>query len=262
MKTKILYPKNIWFNKPFRSLDTTSRVVCLYLVTNDNIGLIRTYKQHDLELCFILSLKETQLEKIKADIEETGLFYFKDEWVYINNDFSYVDYQGRDRLMEAKQKETDNVPSYIAEHFEQVIKGLKTGYKPPINNKYKIINTNTKEEGKKYSNLEHIEIEDLVEIANQLNVSLVDVQKKYDEMIDAVLSKPKKYKYENYKAALRNWVRRSMDEGKIKKLPPQAQSVLSKYKDIPEEEKIEGLKRLAEIRSKYFGKKEVKENAN
>jgi hypothetical protein len=140
MKTRILYPKNIWFDKGFKSLTTTSKVVSLYLVCNDNIGLTRYYKQHDLELCFLFKISESELEKIKSEIENTGLFFFKDEWVFINNDFSYCDYEGRDRLQIAKQKEIREIPQEISEYFEQVLKGLKTGYKPAINHKYKIIN--------------------------------------------------------------------------------------------------------------------------
>lgn len=140
MKTRILYPKNIWFNKEFGGLEILPKVISMYLVSNENIGLTRMYKQHDLEMCFLFKLSETELEKVKVDIEKTGLFYFKDEWVFINNDFSYSDYQGRDRVMEAKEKELNSIPHEIIEYFEGVTKGLKTGYKPPINHKSKTIN--------------------------------------------------------------------------------------------------------------------------
>ena len=139
MKTRILFPKNIWYNKAFKGLTTTSKVVSLYLISNENIGLTRYYQQHDLEVCFLFSIGETELAKVKTELEDSKLFYFKDEWVYINNNFAYVDYDGRDRLMEAKQKEMDRIPTEILKHIQLVIKGLSTPSQPPINNKYKII---------------------------------------------------------------------------------------------------------------------------
>lgn len=147
MKTRVLYPKNIWFNKHFKALPAECRNLCLYLVSNENIGLSRTYQQHDSEICFVLGVSETRLDELKERIQESGLFFFKDEWVYVNNDFSYVDYHGRDRVIEAKDKELSAIPKEINQYFKQVIKGLKTGYKPPINHKSETINHKPKYRG-------------------------------------------------------------------------------------------------------------------
>lgn len=161
MKTRILYPKNIWFSKKFKELKTdNARLLALYLVSNDNIGLTRIYLQQEMEVCFILSLSERELSEAKAKLEEVGLFFFKEDWVYINNDFSYVDYEGRDRVNDAKEREINKIPDDVKAYFEQVIKGLITGYKPPINHKSKIINhksetINHKSEGVYKSVIEH-----------------------------------------------------------------------------------------------------------
>lgn len=140
MKSRILYPKNIWYNKEFSSLKALERLLCLYLVSNENIGLTRYYKQHDMEVCFLLGITQKQLDEAKQTISKTGLFYFCDEWVFINNDFSYCDYNGRDQLMEAKQKEYDSIPVDIIDFFQGVDKVLATGWQQLINNKQEIIN--------------------------------------------------------------------------------------------------------------------------
>lgn len=152
MKTRIIYPKNIWYNKEFSKLKPLDKLLCIYLISNENINLTRYYKQHDMEICFLLGISQKQLEISKQTISETSLFYFKDEWVFINNDFSYCDYNGRDKLMEAKQKELNSIPVDIIEFFERVNNVLISSSKLPINNKTKIINNKTeiiKEEKKK-----------------------------------------------------------------------------------------------------------------
>lgn len=151
MKTRIIYPKNIWYNKEFSKLKVTDKLLCFYLVTNENIGLTRYYKQHDMEICFLLGMSQKQLDESKVTISETGLFYFCNEWVFINNDFSYCDYNGRDKLMESKQKELDSIPVDIIEFFKGVNKGLISGYQPTINNKYKIINNKQEKENKNFN---------------------------------------------------------------------------------------------------------------
>lgn len=135
MKTRIIYPERLWTNKTFHKMDTTSKLFCLYLLSNRFIELTRIYKCPDLAIMFDLDIKEEKLGSIKKLVEQTGLFFFLDEWVYVNNDFSYVDYEGRDRVMEAKEKELSRIPEEVINHFEEVIKGLISGYKPPINTK-------------------------------------------------------------------------------------------------------------------------------
>lgn len=206
MKTRIIYPKNIWYNDKFSELSAPNRLLCLYLITNENIGLTRIYQQKDMEIRFIHSLSPAQLEKSKQEIEATGLFYFFEDWVYINNDFSYCDYEGRDRVMDAKEKEMSAIPSHVLTHFEQVIKGLESGYKPPINNKLKTLNPKSKTLNPKSDKPENLM--DLVtdEFLTDLQSKYpkVNVRRTWEKLQNYCASKGKRYK--DYKAALRNWV--------------------------------------------------------
>ena len=198
MKTRIIYPKNIWYSKTFKGLTTTSKLLSVYLVSNDNVGLTRIYKQHDLELCFLFSLSENELNKAKEELSNAGLYFFKDEFVYINNDFAYVDYVGRDRLLEAKEKELNSIPAEIITYFKGVINGLITGYKPPINNKskiinhkYKIINTKTEQE-------------ELAEFTSSLFSRTVRVS---DAWVKNFKEWRKTYNMDEIKKALESWKR-------------------------------------------------------
>lgn len=140
MKNRIVYTKDLWFNKDFKELRTISKLVAIYLISNENIGLNRCYKQPDSEICYLFSLSQNQLIEIKEEIQKKGLFIFKEEWVYLNNDFSYCDYFGRDKLMEAKQKEYNAIPVDIIKYFEGVRKGLGRGWQPPMNKETRIMN--------------------------------------------------------------------------------------------------------------------------
>lgn len=164
MKSRIVYPKNIWFNKDFHKLSILAQTIGIYLVTNDNIGLSRIYQQKDLEVQFLFKISGEKWESIKEELH--GLFFFKDEWVYINNDFSYCDYEGRDRVMSSKAKELGRIPSEVTSYFEEVLKGLERGYKPTINHKYKIINNKSKKKEEKFSEQQK---KDIMHILNFYN---------------------------------------------------------------------------------------------
>lgn len=213
MKTRILYPKNIWFNKKLMSLDIESRLVCLYLISNNNIGLTRTYKQHDLEIRFLFSLTEKKLNLIKEEIQKTELFYFYEEWVFINNDFSYCEYFGRDRVVTAKDKEIANIPTEV----KDVFKGLKRGYKPTINHKPKTINHKPEEKKrKKYSSIDDLKEKDFVEISMKYNVTLSAVKDKCDDMRLWAGEKSGRGRGRNWRLTLMNWVKRDRKKGNIK----------------------------------------------
>lgn len=169
MKTRILYPDKIWTNKVFHSLNSLEQVACLYFLTNRFIELAPVFHCPDLAVCFDLSISEAKLDQIKQKLESVGLFAFKDEWVQVNNDFSYCDYYGRDRVMQAKEKEENKIPVEVSEYF----KGLKSGYKEvnnlslntkPINNKLENIN-NKKEKTYTSENLT------LDQVAERINLA-------------------------------------------------------------------------------------------
>ena len=213
MKTRIIKPKNIWYNKKFKGLSTPSKLVAIYLVTNINIALTEAYEQPDMEICFLLNISEPQLSKCKQELANAGLFYFDDEWVLVTNDFSYYGYSGNDNVEKAKDKEFALIPTKIKE----VIKGLTTGQRPDIDNRIKIIdNSKGVVKGGKYSSLKNIIESDLEEISEKYNILLKDVKSKKMDLELYCEAKGKRYK--NYKAALENWIRKDIATGVIKKI--------------------------------------------
>lgn len=210
MKTRIIYPEKIWFNKSFHKLSNQSQILAIFLISNENIGLSPIYPIKDLKIMFTLGITELQLEKNKKELFLSGLYDFYQEWVFIKNDFSYCDYFGRDRVMESKEKEQSVIPTDVSDYF----KGLKTGYQEvsnlsintkPINNNINNI----------YNTIDSIDNEELMtKIAKHYNVSLLDVKKTYDSMFLWAKSKGKVYK--DYRAGLMNWVSKKLEEGKIK----------------------------------------------
>ena len=75
----------------------------------------------------------------------------------------------------------------------------------------KQITTNKNDKNDKNIYISH---EDLVDITGSLSIDLAITQKRYETLKDYCLSNGKTYK--DYKATLRNWLRRDIDDGKIK----------------------------------------------
>lgn len=78
----------------------------------------------------------------------------------------------------------------------------------------KRITTNKNEKNEKNEKNIYITPQDISDIANQLSVPEADVKRCYGELTDYCMAKGRTYK--DYKAALRGWVRRKIDDGKIK----------------------------------------------
>lgn len=161
-----------------------------------------------MEIMFVLGMTEKEVEKYKTELEQSELFYFYDEWVFINNEMSYCDYQGRDRVMKSKEKELEKINPDILGYF----KGLKRGYKgvsnPLLNHKPKTINHKRKGGmGEKQKNgLNDISETQIQEIAEKYQVPVAFVRSKYDDLKNYCASKGKRYK--DYPATLRDWVKR------------------------------------------------------
>lgn len=80
--------------------------------------------------------------------------------------------------------------------------------------------TNKNERMKEIKNM-YICEEELLEIANKFSISLKDTKSTYENMLDWLKSKGRTYN--DHKAGLRNWVRKSITEGTIKVIQPEAE---------------------------------------
>lgn len=123
MKTRIVYP-NMWLDKAFVQTSLQTKVLFGYLTNNQHLGLSRFTHISDRQIAFDTNLSDEDLETSKKELENIGWCYFHQDWIFHNHDAAYIDYQGRDRVMDSKRREISKVPTKIKE----VIKGLIAGY--------------------------------------------------------------------------------------------------------------------------------------
>ncbi len=135
MKTRIVYPR-LWNDAKFVETDPETKVLFLYLITCESLGLSRFHRIDDRKIMFDTGLKVNQLTTGKKQLTNLKWCFFKNDWVYHNHDCAYVSYTGQVRVMDTKTKEIQNVPVDIIEYFNPLI----TRYEPSINYKSKTIN--------------------------------------------------------------------------------------------------------------------------
>lgn len=135
MKTRIIYPK-LWFDEKFAQTSCQSKTLFFYLITCNNNGLTRYLHITDRQILFDTGLTDNELKQAKGELAAIKWVFFTPNWVYHAHFAAYVDYFGRDRVMEAKEKELEDIPQVVKEYFN----GLITCYKPLLNHKSKTIN--------------------------------------------------------------------------------------------------------------------------
>lgn len=232
MKTRVIYP-SLWDQDEVLELSKDGKVLIFNLLTTSCLGLTRYLKLGDIKVCSETGLNKSELKKAQQEVVACKIYHF-DGWYYLGCDFSYLDYEGRDRVMEAKQKELTNVPNEIFSYFERVskgletpyeevkenesdidnFKGLETGCKPVLNPKPKTINHKLGVVKGIFSSLEDLTDEVCQLVADENSISLSDA-KKVKKAIKLYCEAHGK-RYKNYKSVLISWVLSDIDKGKIK----------------------------------------------
>lgn len=140
MKGRTLYPKNFWYDDRVQEIlqgdDDKAFKVLLFLIFNDNQGLLPIYKIKPLEVCMKLAISKEQYEMYKIQFESLKLFRFIGDYVLVMNDFAYVDYKGQPQVIAAKLEELKRLPSDVMD----AIKGLPRDWKG-LANAYVISNS-------------------------------------------------------------------------------------------------------------------------
>lgn len=211
MKTRIVKPK-LWTDPSFVEFKPTTKLLFMYLVTNDQLGLSPYLQITDRQMMFDTGLNSAQLEESKKEIQGSGLILFAENWTFHNHDLAYVDYEGRDRVVESKQLEIGAVP----QHVKEVLNGLITGYKPVLNHKPKTINPKSKTLNQKQA-FENLTKEMVLKKFGGLEgvASGIDIVLEYSKAVDWLSATGKTYK--NYDSFFRNWLRRASDSNGKKK---------------------------------------------
>lgn len=224
MEKRIVFTK-IWRDSWFSDLSRSSRLLFIYLITNPYIGFSGYFECPDRLICFETGLTQPELDQAKIDLQ--GKVAFHEGWVYVKNAEKLDPIKGENNpLRKAYEKEITLVnESYqtilhekIAINQEQKdpTEGLPRGYEAPQERKGNGNgNGNKGGVGEKYGSIASITPQAVSDLAKTLGVSTADVEKQRVYLVNYCESTGKTYK--NYLAALRNWVQRKIDDGKIKR---------------------------------------------
>lgn len=160
MKTRIVWTK-VWEDQWFDQLSQEARLLFVYLITNNTIGLSGCYELRDKTMCYHTHLAQDQLLKAKEELKPKVLFY--ENWVYVVNAQGYNGFTGY-KTEVAVKRELGLIPQIVKTAF-----GIVKDYTPSIphtypidgsiNNKSEIINHKSEiikhksedNEGRKYT---------------------------------------------------------------------------------------------------------------
>jgi hypothetical protein len=145
MKTRIVYPQ-FWLDEKFAGCDLSTKLLFCYLITNNQLTLTPYLHITDRQIMFDTGLDVNQLVTGKKQLTDIKWCFFTENWIYHNHACAYIDYEGRDRVIDAKLKEIKEIPSKVRDYFNPLI----TRYKPVLNHKPEIINQKPETEGKGY----------------------------------------------------------------------------------------------------------------
>lgn len=109
MKTRIIWTK-IWEDEWFDSLSEDSRLLFLYLLTNNVVGLSGCYELRDKTICYHTHLTQEKLTKSKTELSPK--VKFEGNWIYIANAQGYNGFTGSSNEI-ALTKEMSLIPQNI-----------------------------------------------------------------------------------------------------------------------------------------------------
>lgn len=141
MKTRIIHTK-IWQDDFIVDLSQVQKLIFLYYITNDNIGLTGIYETTDRQVAFDIGATKTQIQEAKSLFQEKKKILFYKNWVYIVNATKLNSYVG-EKLQKAIEKERSFIPDTVLELFNTLLenKDMVSGKSDtPINHNSEIIN--------------------------------------------------------------------------------------------------------------------------
>ncbi len=207
MKTRRVHTK-IWRDEWFVNLSTKGKLLFVYLISSEYMGLSGFAELPDRQISFDTGLSLQDIEATKKEL--VGKVNFYKGWVFIINLFKYDPIQGENNnLWKAYQKEVEAVPEDIKRELETPSEGLQTpsvGCNGIGNGKGIGKKEVVKEKTNKHSSLNDLGDQEFQEVSEFYKVSIQFVKSCYDSLVNYVPNKPGK-PYKDYLAALRNFVK-------------------------------------------------------
>lgn len=155
MKTRIVHTK-FWNDKYIGELNPTEKLLFLYLITNEKIGLSGIYECSDRVIQFETGLSSSQIEQIKNKFVEDNKFLFSEGWVKVQNVDKYQVYKGSSNET-AKNRELELVPDTVLDYFDRVSTGCLHPADSLRNKKQETRNKKQEIKNKKPANLKNVD---------------------------------------------------------------------------------------------------------
>lgn len=212
----------IWQDDWFAGLSRGAKLLFLYLITNQEIGMTGVYELPDRVMMFNVGLNQSELEQAKKELSGKVAFY--NGWVFVRNSERYNSFRGEKNEL-AKEREYRGIPLEIK-------KALVEGKADRVSIEYgyptdtSIINNHNHNQYKRgivkgesavpYSDIDSLGEVEFEEIAKRYNCPVAFVRSEYEDMVYWKESKPNnpKLRGRNWKMTLMAWVKR--DSLKIK----------------------------------------------
>lgn len=212
----------IWQDDWFAGLSRGAKLLFLYLITNQEIGMTGVYELPDRVMMFNVGLNQSELEQAKKELSGKVAFY--NGWVFVRNSERYNSFRGEKNEL-AKERECRGIPLEIK-------KALVEGKADRVSIEYgyptdtSIINNHNHNQYKRgivkgegvvpYSDIKSLGETEFEEIARKCNCPVAFVRSEYEDMVYWKESKPNnpKLRGRNWKMTLMAWVKR--DSLKIK----------------------------------------------
>lgn len=254
MKTRIVHTK-IWEDEFFSNLTPKQKLLFMYYIINDNIGLTGIYEVTNKQTSFDTGLTIQEIIQIKELFSKNNKIHFVNNWVHVINAQKLNNFTG-EKLDKAVNKELASIPEEIKNYFDTLSiphdtvsignQGVSTTGDTPNNHKSEIIN---QKEGVVKGEpipvetcldyLTDIPPQDLDDFHDGFIASKAQIISKGKALHDWCLSSGKRKK--DYKATLRNALRKDFGER-----PPKKPEMWR----ITEEPPIISPEKMAEIRAK------------
>lgn len=109
MKTRIVWTK-VWDDEWFDKLSQEARILFLFCLTNQTIGLSGYFELREKTICYYTHLTKQQLTKAKKELFPKARFY--ESWVYLPKAVNYNGYYGEKNQI-ALNKELATIPDKV-----------------------------------------------------------------------------------------------------------------------------------------------------
>lgn len=218
MKTRIVHTK-IWEDEFFSELTSKQKLLFIYYITNDNIGLTGIYEVTNKQTAFDTGITVNEIEACKIIFSGAEKILFYKNWVKVINAQKLNGYTG-EKLNTAIDKELASIPDEIKEKLDTLsiphdtpsigYEEVSTTGDTPINHKEEIINHKSEIGGIPKGGIEELKTDEayLLSLAEKNNVPMSFILSKLDDLDNWLGEKPSRARGRNLRRTLGVWVKK------------------------------------------------------